>query len=135
MTLTGPYVERGAVIVPGKVAAIYDRVLSAPKVAAVLLALGDADEQAVREAMRRAAKAYDQARATQRNGETVDGSGGAPWPHEITTDQAARMLGVTRRRAQQLAAGGLGRRDQAGRWRLDAAAVTALAELRTRRAS
>lgn len=121
------YVEHG-VIVPARVAALYSRLLAAPRVAAVLDRIADPEEFATRAALRTAAKAYEQAGTARRSGETGGGADRAPWPHEIDTGEAARLLGVTRRRVQQLAAGGLGRRDAAGRWRLDAAAVAVLAE-------
>ncbi|GAA2726349.1 hypothetical protein [Actinocorallia aurantiaca] len=115
--MTGPAYVEHAVIVPGHVAVIYRKVLDSPKVRAVLDRLADPDEMAVREAMRRAARAYGQARFAA---EAADSRDGASWPHDpIGTSEAAELLGLTRRRVQQLAAGGLGHRDATGRWCLD----------------
>lgn len=130
MSGTPQYVEY-AVLVSARVAELYDRVLSAPRVADVLDRVADPEEIATREAFRRAAKALSQSRAIQRSGETGEGVDDPAWRHEaITTGEAARMLDVSVRRAQQLAAGGLGHRNAAGRWLLDAAAVAAMAEHR-----
>lgn len=126
MTGPGPYVESAAVVA-GRPAAVLDRVLSAPRVAAVLDRLGDAEVDATRAAIRSAAKAYEQATATRRSSETRSGEDRAGWPVGVVTSaQAAELLGVGLRRVQQLAAGGLGRR-VAGRWVLDRDEVEHLA--------
>lgn len=110
-----------AVIVPGSVAVIYDKIMSSPKVRAVLDRLDDHEERAVREALRTASREHRRERFADEADHTPDG---APWPHDpIDTAEAATMLQVTRRRAQQIAAQGMGHRDPAGRWWLDRAEV------------
>lgn len=125
------YVKSGA-IVSGRAADVLNRVLSAPRVAGPLDKLGDPEVNAVREAIRRAAKAYAQANGSRRSGETPDDQVGPQWGDEISTTEAARLLGVSRRRAQQLAEGGMGRM-VAGRWRLDSTAVLVYIDERERR--
>ncbi|MEU3168958.1 hypothetical protein [Streptosporangium sp. NPDC006930] len=124
------YVD-GAALVSGHAADILNRILSAPLVAKPLDRLSDPEVEAMREAIRRAAKAYAQAGPDERNDETSDDPTGPQWGEEISTDEAARVLGVSRRRAQQLAEGGMGRR-VAGRWRLDSLAVLAYRDERRR---
>jgi hypothetical protein len=124
------YVESAA-LVSGHAAVLLNRILSAPLVAKPLDRLADPEMDALRLAVRRAAKAYTHASTGQRSGETPDDSAGPQWGQEISTDEAARMLGVSRRRVQQLAEGGMGRR-VAGRWRLDSTAVLAYRDERRR---
>lgn len=131
--MTGPQAERRlyvehAVIVSGRVADIYARVLAAPRVAAVLDRLNSPEEIATRAAMRRAAQAYEQGK---RNGEARMRPDDPSSPHDpISTGEAAQVLGMSVRRVQQLAAGGLGSRGRGGRWLLDRDAVAALADER-----
>lgn len=121
----------GAALVSGRAAVVLDRILSAPRVAKPLDRLADPEMEAVRLAVRRAAKAYTQASAIRRNGETPDDQDEPQWGQEISTVEAARLLGVSLRRAQQLAEGGMGRR-VAGRWLLDSTAVLAYRDERRR---
>lgn len=123
-----PYVEAGAVVVSGRVAILYAQVLAWPEVAGALDRHADTEEIETRRAMRKAAKRYAaQVRASQRSNETPDPADAATsW---ISAGEAARILGVSTRRVQQLASGGLGEKS-AGRWRLDRDLVVVLAEER-----
>src|SRR4051794_33033676 len=114
-----PYVEGGSLVVTGRVAAIWCLILAAPKYQRLLDQYRDVDERATREALRRAARQYKvMVEAEQRNRETADQRLAAVSRDElINTAEAARILGVTVRRAQQLAKGGMGEL-QAGQWRL-----------------
>lgn len=122
-----PYVE-GAVIVSGRVASTYSRILSSPKVAQVLDQIGDPEEIATRAALRKAAKRFSHVRAVERKSEAWD-EGVDPSLALIGTAEAAHLLRMSRRRVQQLAAGGLGQK-VAGQWRLGLDVVTDLAERR-----
>ncbi|MER5384482.1 hypothetical protein ABT040_30185 [Streptomyces sp. NPDC002688] len=86
--------------------------------------------EATRQAIRQAALDYEAPPIA------VDGSTETEVPedeallgHEITTGEAAALLGLTERRARQLAAGGMGQL-RGGRWVLDRSAVLAYAERR-----
>lgn len=66
------------------------------------------------------------------NSETWPAEIGAGSSDDLSSAQAAVMLGVSERRARQLAAGGLGRKVR-GQWRVDRAEV--LAEVERRQAA
>jgi hypothetical protein len=120
---------RGA-LVQGVSAHVLARVLASPNVAEVLRSLPpwmrpELDETC--RAIRRAAHEYEQlAPAVDGSEETEIPEVAAPLGHEITTREAAVLLGLTERRARQLAAGGMGQR-RGGRWVLDRSAVLAYA--------
>lgn len=121
------YVE-GAALVEGVAAHVLAELLATPAARRYLRARPPSLQGAIEEAVtaiRQAACAYEAVLAP------TSGSGSAETPlaeivrrfgEEITTGQAAVLLGVSERRARQLAAGGMGRK--AGRtWLLDRAAV------------
>lgn len=121
-----PYVE-GALI-EGFAAHVLDRVLARhlPAYLAAFPAGQRAELDAARAAIRRAADAYERRPLTSVSGspETHGAETTADSPHEISTSEAAVILGITERRARQLAAGGMGHK--AGRaWLLDRSAVLA----------
>lgn len=122
-----PYFPGGGVWISERVASLWHRVLSAPKVRLVLDYQNDPEEKAAREGVRNAAKSVEaQVKAARRNRETPDDGLGAWSDHEwISTNEAAQILGLSRRRVQQLAAGGMGRQDASGRWHLSRARVHA----------
>ncbi|WP_153453808.1 helix-turn-helix domain-containing protein [Streptomyces smaragdinus] len=123
---------RGA-LVQGASAHVLDRVLASPNVVAVLRSLPswmgpELDE--TRRAIRRAAREYEaRAVAVDGSAETEVPEVGASSGHEVTTGEAAVLLGCTERRVRQLAAGGMGAR-RGGRWVLDRSVVLAYAERR-----
>lgn len=123
---------RGA-LVQGVSAHVLDKVLASPNVAEVLRSLPPwlrAELDETRRAIRRAAQEYEQLPpAADGSAETEVPAVGALLPHEITTREAAVLLGLTERRVRQLAAGGMGQR-RGGRWVLDRSAVLAYAERR-----
>lgn len=125
--------SRYGALVDGVSAHVLDRVLRSPNVEQVLRSLPPwmrSELEATRRAIQRAARDYE-ARLVAVDGtaETEVPDVGAPLGHEITTREAAALLGLTERRVRQLAAGGMGRR-RGGRWVLDRSAVLAYAERR-----
>ena len=125
-----PYVS-GA-LVSGAPAHVLDRVLRSPDVQRLvdnLPAWLRAEVEATARAIRRAAVEYEALPVSlQRSDETSFGeiAGRSTRMGEsvgwVCVEQAANLLGVTPRRVQQLAAGGMGRR--VGRvWQLDETAV------------
>lgn len=120
-----PYVDGACVLVSGRVAAKWLQYLDCPTPKMILNYEDDAEELAARAAMRKAAKSYSQVRALTRNYETsgspIDECSIQEW---IGTAKAAELLGLSVRRVQQLAAGGMGHR-QGGRWLLSSSLVLA----------
>jgi hypothetical protein len=145
-----PFV-RGA-LVSGAPAHVIDRVLRSPNVARVLDNLPPwlrAEVELTARAIRLAAQEWEALPAApERNGETPQDEAGAgfgvvpEWSppgsqtggvdpdRRLGTAEAAGMLGVSLRRAQQLAAGGIGAKDVDGRWSLDRTAVVEYARRR-----
>ncbi|MEW2421265.1 hypothetical protein AB0911_12045 [Streptomyces nigra] len=123
---------RGA-LVQGVSAHVLDRVLASPNVAEVLRQLPPWMRPELEETCRaigRAAREYEQLpHAAAGSPETEVPEVAAPLGHEITTREAGALLGVTERRARQLAAGGMGQL-RGGRWVLDRSVVLAYAEQR-----
>ncbi|MFE7980597.1 helix-turn-helix domain-containing protein [Streptomyces cellulosae] len=120
---------RDAAVVEGAAAHILAELLATPGVRRYLRSrpatLQRDIEQAVA-AIRRAAVAYETALVSATSGtgnaETPGPEIVQPFDREITTGEAAALLGLSERRARQLAAGGMGRR-AGGRWLLDRTAV------------
>ncbi|MDX5565647.1 hypothetical protein PYK79_23185 [Streptomyces sp. ID05-04B] len=84
-------------------------------------------------AIRRAALAYEATLtpiSAAGSSETAFAEIVQPFEREITTGQAAALLGLTERRVRQLAAGGMGRR-AGGRWLIDRTAVEEHRQQRT----
>ena len=134
MTLSPPYVA-GA-LVTGASAHVLDRLLCSPDVRRVVECLPPwlrAEVEATATAIGRAALEYVALPVSlDRDAETQDGeiaalserTGVGPLDGWLTAEQAANLLGLSARRVQQLAAGGLGRK--VGRvWWLDETAVRA----------
>lgn len=123
---------RGA-LVHGVSAHVLARVLASPNVEQVLRSLPpwmQPELEATRRAIRQAAHEYEQLPpAGEGSVETEVPDVEAPLGHEITTGEAAALLGLTERRVRQLAAGGMGQR-KGGRWVLDRSAVLAYAARR-----
>jgi hypothetical protein len=130
VTSASPYVA-GA-LVSGASAHVLDRLLRSPDVRRVVECLPAwlrAEVEATVTAIRRAAVDYEALPVSpERSGETLPGETEPRWPGDLlepgglTVMQAADLLGVSARRAQQLAAGGMGRR--VGRvWELDPTSV------------
>ncbi|GAA2875649.1 hypothetical protein GCM10010517_36590 [Streptosporangium fragile] len=121
------YVDGPSLLISARVAAKWNRLLSAPRAVLILDYEDDPEEVAARAELRKLAKTWAaQVTASRRNDETPDDGLGAWSDHEwIDTAQAADLLGVSRRRVQQLAAGGMGRRDARGWWLLAMARVLA----------
>lgn len=127
-----PYVESAAVV-GGPAAHVLDRIMKAPRVRRIIELLPEplrSEVAATRRAIALAAAAYEaRSVVSGRSHETPGTETAPPSPGEITTREAAALLGVSERRCQQLAAGGLGRR-VAGRWLLDKSAVLAYRDRR-----
>ncbi|MFM9595794.1 helix-turn-helix domain-containing protein [Streptomyces scabiei] len=123
---------RGA-LVQGVSAHVLARVLASPNVEQVLRSLPlwmQPELEETRRAIRQAAREFEALPvAVDGSEETEVPEVEAPLRHEITTGEAAALLGLTERRARQLAAGGMGQR-RGGRWVLDRSAVLAYAERR-----
>ena len=131
MTSSPPPYVSGA-LVSGASAHVLDRVLRSPYVRRVVEGLPAwlrGEVEATAAAIGRAAAEFEALPVSlERSDETPFGEiegrsarigGSAGW---LDVEQAAHLLGVTPRRVQQLAAGGMGRR--VGRaWRLDETAV------------
>lgn len=124
---------RGA-LVQGVSAHVLDRILAQPNVSRFLR---DAlppwmqpELEETRRAIGRAAREFEALPvAVGGSGETEVPEVEAPLGHEITTGEAATLLGLSPRRVRQLAGGGMGRL-RGGRWVLDRSAVLAYAERR-----
>ncbi|MFF7842841.1 helix-turn-helix domain-containing protein [Streptomyces ossamyceticus] len=123
---------RGA-LVQGVSAHVLARVLASPNVEQVLRSLPlwmQPELEETRRAIRRAAREFEALPvAVDGSGETEVPEAEAPLGHEITTGEAAALLGLTDRRVRQLAKGGMGQL-RGGRWVLDRSAVLAYAERR-----
>ncbi|WP_405924743.1 helix-turn-helix domain-containing protein [Streptomyces sp. NBC_00035] len=124
----------GGALVDGVTAHVLDKVLASPHVSEVLRSLPPwmRDEvEAGRRAIRRAAREYEQlgVAAAEGRAETEIPEVAAPLGHEITTGEAAALLGLSERRVRQLAGDGMGQL-RGGRWVLDRSAVLAYAERR-----
>lgn len=143
MAVTGcgpavPYLTEVA-IVRGVSAHVIDRVLSAPNTAKVLDGLPGwlrLELDATRAAIHRAAEAYEAGPvADLGSSATPTAAVDASSPHdEISTGEAAVILGLRERRVRQLAGGGMGRK--VGHvWLLDRSAVLAYREFRCRAVS
>ena len=126
-TPTPPYIS-GAALVSGAPAHVIDRVLRSPDVQRVINNLPPwlrVEVTATVQAIRTAASRYEaQPKRSDETpiGETVACSGRVDgW---LNVGQAASLLGVTPRRVQQLAVGGMGHK-VGHTWRLDPTAVHA----------
>ena len=142
MTGQPHYVEATA-LVSGASAHVLDRLLRSPDVRRLvdnLPAWMRAEVEATARAIRRAAADYEALPISlERSDETPFGEieGRSARMGEsvgwVCVEQAANLLGVTPRRVQQLAAGGMGRR--VGRvWQLDGTAVREYGQQRRRQA-
>lgn len=136
--MTGvPYVETGAAIVHGRaatgVAWLLRRAIERGDLNAIPEAVR-AETLAAIQAVDLASRAWARRTSvsTSEFGSSAARQASTPSSssHEITTAEAAELLGVGERRARDLAASGLGRR-AGGRWLLDRAAVEAEVERRT----
>lgn len=123
------YVREGAVV-DGFAAHVLDRLLARylPAVLAGLPAWARAEVEATRDEIRRAARAYESLPvAAVGSAELPPGEVAPQWTpgdEGMSTGAAADFLGVSSRRARQLAAAGLGRK-VGGVWVLDRSSVLA----------
>lgn len=125
-----PYVQ-GAAIITGYSAEVLAQILASPRASQIFNDLNHPDLYAMRDAVNAAARASAQARRARREDATADADSEALSPcEEITAQQAARLLGVSVRRAQELAAAGGIARKEAGRWVYYRPAVEELGERR-----
>jgi hypothetical protein len=122
-----PYVE-GA-LVAGFAAHAVDRVLARHMAALLadprLSAVQRAELEQVKTAIRRAARQWEELPISEETG----GPEITPFSEWITTEEASALLGMTARRARQLASAGMGVK-AGGTWLLDREAVLAYRQKR-----